>query len=179
MRRIVQMLAVVCLTAPLFATTVIPRSVEQLAAASSNVVVGRAVRNWSQWNAQQGVIFTYTEFEVKRSLKGSAPAKVTIRQLGGSARGITQKIAGVRQLQVGEDAVLFLRPSEERDGSMVVSSLMQGHFHISKRADGEDVVSNGVAGASQLSAQGTFSEYKGSRMTLRQLEERVRKVAAR
>lgn len=177
MRRILQVLAVAFVSLPLFATTVVPRSVEQLAAGSSNVVVGRAVRTWSQWNAQQGVIFTYTEFEVKRSLKGSAPAKVTIRQLGGSARGITQKIAGVKQLQVGEDAVLFLHPSEERDGSMVVTSLMQGHFHITKRADGEDVVSNGVVGASQLSAQGTFSEYKGSRMTLKQLEQRVRTAA--
>lgn len=178
MRRLLLLLLMICVSLPTLATTVVARSVEELAERSSHVVVGRAVRTWSQWNADQRVVFTYTKFAVERSLKGSAPNTVTVKQLGGHANGVIQKVAGARQLHAGEAAVLFLRPSAQHDGTMAVTSLMQGHFRMKKRDDGEIVVSNGISGASQLNrAEGTVSNYKGSEMTLRQLEERVRKVA--
>jgi hypothetical protein len=177
-RRLLLLLLMICVSLPTLATTVVARSVEELAERSSHVVVGRAVRTWSQWNADQRVVFTYTKFAVERSLKGSAPNTVTVKQLGGHANGVIQKVAGARQLHAGEAAVLFLRPSAQHDGTMAVTSLMQGHFRMKKRDDGEIVVSNGISGASQLNrAEGTVSNYKGSEMTLRQLEERVRKVA--
>ena len=178
MRRLLLLLLMICVSLPTLATTVVARSVEELAERSSHVVVGRAVRTWSQWNADQRVVFTCTKFAVERSLKGSAPNTVTVKQLGGHANGVIQKVAGARQLHAGEAAVLFLRPSAQHDGTMAVTSLMQGHFRMKKRDDGEIVVSNGISGASQLNrAEGTVSNYKGSEMTLRQLEERVRKVA--
>jgi len=177
-RRLLLLLLMICVSLPTLATTVVARSVEELAERSSHVVVGRAVRTWSQWNADQRVVFTCTKFAVERSLKGSAPNTVTVKQLGGHANGVIQKVAGARQLHAGEAAVLFLRPSAQHDGTMAVTSLMQGHFRMKKRDDGEIVVSNGISGASQLNrAEGTVSNYKGSEMTLRQLEERVRKVA--
>lgn len=178
MRHLLSVLLMICVSLPGFATTVVARSVEELAARSSHVVVGRAVRTWSLWNTEQRVVFTYTEFAVERSLKGSAPTTVTVKQLGGHANGVIQKVAGVRQFQLGEAAVLFLRPSDQPDGTMAVTSLMQGHFRMKKRDDGEIVVSNGISGASQLNRrEGTVSPYRGSEMTLKQLEERVRKVA--
>jgi len=177
-KRLLLLLIVTCISLPTLATTVVARSVEELAARSSHVVVGRAVRTWSQWNAEQRVVFTYTEFAVERSLKGSAPNTVTVKQLGGHANGVVQKVAGARQLHAGEAAVLFLRPSAQHDGTMAVTSLMQGHFRMKKRDDGEIVVSNGISGASQLNrTEGTVSAYKGTEMTLKQLEERLRKVA--
>jgi hypothetical protein len=177
-RRLLLLLTLICITLPTLATTVVGRSVEELAARSSHVVVGRAVRTWSKWNAEQRVVFTYTEFAVERSLKGSAPTTVTVRQLGGHANGLVQKVAGARPLRTGESAVLFLRPSAQHDGTMAVTSLMQGHFRMKKREDGEIVVSNGISGASQLDRnEGTVSAYKGTEITLKQLEERVRRVA--
>jgi hypothetical protein len=162
----------------MFATTVVSRSVEELAARSSNVVVGKAIRTWSQWNADHTVIFTYSEFSVDRSLKGQAGKTVVVKQLGGSADGITQKVAGLRHLQTGEQAVLFLHPSDQRDGTLAVTSLMQGHFRVSKSAAGDMLVSNGVNGASSFDrASGHVSSYRGSAMKLSELEERVRKVS--
>jgi hypothetical protein len=177
-KRLLLLLIVTCISLPTPATTVVARSVEELAARSSHVVVGRAVRTWSQWNAEQRVVFTYTEFAVERSLKGAAPTTLTVKQLGGHANGVIQKVAGARPLHAGEAAVLFLRPSAQHDGTMVVTSLMQGHFRMKKRDDGEIVVSNGISGASQLNrSESTVSAYKGTEMTLKQLEERLRKVA--
>ncbi len=178
MKRLLFLFIVICISLPTLATTVVARSVEELAARSSHIVVGRAVRTWSQWNADQHVVFTYTEFAVERSLKGSAPVTVTVKQLGGHANGIVQKVAGARPLRAGEAAVLFLRPSTQHDGTMAVTSLMQGHFRMKKRDDGEIIVSNGISGASQLNrTEGTVSTYKGTELTLKQLEERLRKVA--
>jgi hypothetical protein len=177
-RRFLLLLTLICMSLPALATTVVARSVEELAARSSHVVVGRAVRTWSQWNTEQRVIFTYTEFAVEKSLKGSAPTTVTVKQLGGHANGVIQKVAGARQLRAGEAAVLFLTPSAQHDGTFAVTSLMQGHFRMKKGDHGEVVVSNGISGALQLHRTGgTVSAYKGAEMTLRQLEERVRKVS--
>ena len=62
------------LTALLSATTIVPVSVERLTRESSHIVEARASQSWSQWNSQHSLIFTYTRFQVARTLKGQAPA---------------------------------------------------------------------------------------------------------
>lgn len=157
-----------------FATTVIPLSVERLAAESSNVLLARAVDYRSNWNADHTRIYTYTRFQAVRTMKGSLPTNFTVKQLGGSADGYTMKVAGVRGWQPGEDAVLFLRPSSDNDGTFVVTGLMQGDFRLQRQPSGEVFVSNGMHGASQLDTSGTVTQYQGSRLTLRELERRVK-----
>src|ERR1700674_5765152 len=102
----------------LTATTIVPVSVERLTGESSHVVEGQASQSWSQWNPQHSLIFTYTRFQVARTLKGQAPATIVVKQPGGSAEGYTQKIAGVRHWRAGDQAVLFLRPSQDMDGTL-------------------------------------------------------------
>jgi|SRR3954452_7325198 hypothetical protein len=157
------------------ATTVKPMSIEDLTAASSSVVVGQAAESWSTWNVQHTLIYTFTRFHVTRSLKGSADQVITVKQLGGSAGGYTQKIAGVHPMRSGDAAVLFLRPSEAKDGTMVIVGLMQGNFRLERDTrTGATVVNNGVADVHASSSTGV-SDYRGSKLTLGQLETRVRK----
>ena len=158
------------------ATTIIPASIERLTTESSHVVEATAVGAWSQWNPQRSLIFTYTRFRISRSLKGQAPATIVVKQIGGSAEGYTQKVAGVRHWQTGEQAVLFLRPSQSRDGTLEVTGLMQGNFRMKASPTGIEV-SNGVAGvtAYDVSSQVTTS-YRGGGMRLEELESRVKKV---
>ncbi len=165
---------------PSFATTVIPLSVESLTAISSHVVEGRAISSWTQWNATHTVIFTYTKFQVQRTLKGEAAATVVVRQLGGTLDGTTEKVAGVRQWKIGEQALLFLRPGEIRDGSLVVTGLMQGNFLIYRGQSGEDLVSNGAPNVSAYKA-GTapITTYSGSAMRLQEMEGRIQKAVQR
>src|SRR6267378_8466305 len=136
--------ASVFLTALLSATTIVPVSVERLTRESSHIVEGQASQSWSQWNSQHSIIFTYTRFQVIRALKGQAPLTIVVKQPGGSAEGYTQKVAGVRHWRTGDQAVLFLRPSQEMDGTLEVTGLMQGNFLVHKNATGETMVSNGV-----------------------------------
>jgi hypothetical protein len=174
MKRLVLLLLLTILAA---ATTVKPMSVEELTAASSTVVVGQATDSWSTWNTQHSLIYTFTRFRVARSLKGAADQSVLVKQLGGSAGGYTQKVAGVHPMRAGDSAVLFLRPSEAKDGTMVIVGLMQGNFRVERDSKtGATVVNNGVADVHASTATGV-SSYNGSKLTLNQLEARVRKMA--
>lgn len=174
MKRTLQSLSVVLiLTLAASATTIVPMSVEELTRAASHVVEAHALRSWTSWNAQHTLIYTYTTFQVSRTLKGNAADSVTVKQVGGSADGYTQKVSGVRQFQVGEDALLFLRPSVAADGTLVVVGLMQGNFRMAQTASGETLVSNGVAEAHQYD-HGRVATYTGSSMRLQDAEARVR-----
>lgn len=159
------------------ATTIIPVSIERLTQESSSVVEGTAVQSWSQWNPQHTLIFTYTRFDVSRTLKGSAGSNVVVKQIGGSAGGYTQRVSGVRHWRPGEQAVLFLQPSKAGDGISEVTGLMQGNFVMQKSTTGVVTVTNGVPGVSSLQpASGQLSRYQGSKLRLQDLESRVRKA---
>ncbi len=162
----------------LSATTIIPVTVERLTNESSNVVEAQVVSSTSKWNPQHTLIFTYVTIQVTKSLKGSAQSSLVVKQIGGSAEGYTQKIAGVRYAKPGEQSVLFLRPSVTGDGTYEITGLMQGNFAVRKSARGETLVSNGVPGVSAYQ-QGSTGEYTGTHMQLQELETRVQKAVQR
>lgn len=158
------------------ATTVKPMSIEDLTAAASMIVEGQAVESWSAWNPQHTLIYTFTRVRVAKTLKGNNDGIVLLKQIGGSAGGYTQKVAGVRPLMDGDRSVLFLRASEARDGTMVIVGLMQGNFRIERETkSGAVVVNNGVEDVQQSTGAGV-TEYRGAKLTLRQLEARVRRA---
>lgn len=160
------------------ATTVIPLSLEQLTRASTHVIEGKAVETWSKWNDSHSFILTYTRFEVQRALKGQAPSTVVVHQLGGKVDGVTQKVSGVHLWNSGEKAVLFLRPGQIRDGSFVVTGLIQGNFQMMKTDKGDVKVSNGVPDASAYKIKSSqLTTFRGSAVTLQELESRVQKAA--
>lgn len=158
------------------ATTIVPMSVEELTRAASSVVEAHAVRSWTSWNAQHTLIYTYTSFQVSRTLKGGSASVVTVKQPGGSADGYTQKVSGVRHFQEGEDALLFLRPSSAADGTQVVVGLMQGNFRVARTAAGDSLVSNGVIEAQQYD-HGRIQTFTGSSMRLQDAEARIMRAA--
>lgn len=159
------------------ATTIVPVTVEKMAAVSTDIVEARAIDSRARWNPERTLIYTYTRFEVRRTLKGTAPNTITVKQMGGSADGYTQRVSGVEYWQPGEEAVLFLRPSADRDGTLSVTGLVQGSFRMKRQASGEVMVTNGVPDVSAFEKDtGRSGEYRGSRMTLQQLEDRVRKA---
>ncbi|MGI9103791.1 MAG: hypothetical protein ACR2IF_15230 [Terriglobales bacterium] len=176
MRAIAVVVALLVLGASICsATTVIPMSVEELTAAATQVIEARAVSSRSAWNAEHTLIFTYTTFEVQRALKGAASPTITVKQLGGSAEGYTQKVAGVRYAQTGEQTVLFLRPSAAADGTFVVVGLMQGHFRVYQSGDGSVLATNGVTASTMLEENSTQVTTRAARMPIRlsDLESRV------
>jgi hypothetical protein len=159
------------------ATTIIPLSVEQLAGKSSQVLRGHATQSWTAWNPQHTLIYTYTKFQITKSLKGAPEQMVTVKQIGGRVGNTVQKVAGVRHFTPGEEDVLFLQPSKDHDGTMIVTGLTQGNFQLRRVDTGKVVASNGVPEVSSLEVgTGAISNYRGSAMTVDELESRIRKV---
>lgn len=162
------------------ATMVKPMSVEELTSEASAVIEGQAVETWSSWNAAHSRIYTFTRVRIAKTLKGTQSDTVVVKQLGGSAEGYTQHVSGVRAMQAGEDALLFLRPSEAHDGTMVVVGLIQGHFRLARDPrTGATTVNNGLLGAEEMqSGSKAVRTYRGSALTLEQLESRVKKAVS-
>ena len=157
------------------ATTVEPITVEDMARAASHVVEARAVQQWSAWDENEHLIYTYTRFAVARALKGGAQAELVVRQMGGSAGGYRQHVSGVQIFRLGDESVLFLRRSVAADGSFAIVGLMQGDFRIRHAGDGEARVSNGVPDVASFD-RGRTSIYTGSDMKLADLEQRVQRA---
>jgi hypothetical protein len=157
-------------------TTVRPMSVEKLTERSSDVVLARAEDSWAEWNPKRTMLHTVTRFRVAKAIKGQGAQTFLVRQMGGRADGIVQKVSGVRSWRQGDEAVLFLRPSKEQPGTYVVTGLMQGDFRV-QRESGEARVSNGVPEVEVVGAASKAGEFRGQQLTLRELERRVRAVA--
>ncbi len=157
------------------ATTIIPMSVEQMARAATDIAHVRVLDSWSEWNPQRTLIYTYSHVQVVQSYKGAATQSFIVKQLGGSAGGYTQKVAGVRYFQPGENALLFLRPSAAADASMVIVGLMQGNFRMAQTASGQVLVSNGMPGVHAY-ATGRVAAFGGSALTLQDMESRIQKA---
>jgi hypothetical protein len=161
------------------ATTVVPMSVERLTHVSSHVLLAQAEESHSEWNADHTLIFTLTKFRVLKTLKGQAGNEVVVKQMGGRSDPYEQKVAGVRHWQSGEEAMLFLHPSQAGDGTLVITGLMQGNFRVVSGQGGEALVSNGVIGAEELNTGNkTVQHFAGSKMPLSNLEAIVRDAAA-
>jgi len=159
------------------ATTIRPMTVEQMTKVASSVVEAHALNSWSAWNAQHTIIYTYTRLQVTNTLKGSPQSYILVKQIGGTADGYAQHVAGVRYLQPGEDAVLFLYQNNAEPGTDVVVGLMQGQFRATRNKSGQTLVSNGVPGAEALQfGSNHVTVYQGSSMTLNELESRVRRT---
>jgi Ni/Co efflux regulator RcnB len=169
--------AIACLAATLTATSIVPMSVEKLTASSSDVVEARAIDAHSAWDADRTMIYTYTRFTVRRTLKGTSPNVIIVKQMGGHADGYTQKVSGVRHWQPGDEAVLFLQPSNANDGTLIVTGLVQGNFHMLRQPSGAVMVSNGVPDVSAVQQRTNMPlEYRGTKMSIQDLEQRVRKA---
>src|SRR4051812_24444611 len=136
-----RLVVIALLIATSFSTTIVPRTVEELTHDSTDVVVGQARSPKAVWNAGHTMIYTLTPFTVDHALKGSRKGTITVTQMGGTLDGLTTKIAGVRQFDVSERAALFLRPSVDMPGTLVITGLMQGRFTV----DAQGAVSNDVA----------------------------------
>ena len=177
-------LVIACLLAWALAgsgTTVRPVTVEQLTAGSTHVVVATAEGSYSAWDVGHNAIYTYTTFLINKALKGQfAHSTFVVKQFGGEVGNTVSRRIGVRQFTAGEQSVLFLFPSPNGDGTMLVTGLMQGRFAV-RRSGGSATVSNGLPLPGRAAAiyEVGAPVLEPYRMPLDTLEQRVRNAAGR
>ena len=86
-------------------------------------------------------------------------------------------VSGVRQFTGGEENFLFLQPSQDNDGTMIVTGLVLGNFRLYRTNTGQVAASNGVPEVSAVQVgTGAVSTYRGSTVTVDQLESRIQKA---
>jgi hypothetical protein len=149
MTKIIRTLAALVLTCASFAasypptraTTLKRMSVADLSRAADTVIRARCVTNSTRWDA--GEIWTFTTFDIEETWKGSAPAQITVRLLGGRTEDFTSTVSGVPRFYSGEELILFLERTPAQDFSIV--SWMQGTFRIAHSATGEEIVTQDTA----------------------------------
>jgi hypothetical protein len=149
MTKIIRTLAALVLTcasfaasySPTRATTLKRMSVADLSRAADTVIRARCVTNSTRWEA--GEIWTFTTFDIEETWKGSAPAQITVRLLGGHTGNFTSTVSGVPRFSSGEELILFLERTPAQDFSIV--SWMQGTFRIAHSATGEEIITQDTA----------------------------------
>jgi hypothetical protein len=116
------------------ATTLQRMSVEQMTQIAKTIARVRCISNATIWDS--GEIWTMTIFDVQQTWRGTLPAQIKVRLLGGRLGGITSTVSGVPRFSPGEEAVLFLERTQQGDLSVV--SWEQGVFRIRRNNRGGD-----------------------------------------
>lgn len=132
------------------ATTLARLKFEDLVAESTAVARLRCLGATSQW--QQGEIWTETRFEVLQREKGTLPAIVTVRLLGGNVGHLHSRVEEVPSFRLGEEVYLFLWTKEGEPYQVLGWS--QGTFRIARNAQsGVEMVTQDSAAASIFDPQ--------------------------
>jgi len=109
-----------------------PFDLDQMVGLSEEIVVGRVVQSRPRWEGR--LIVTVATVDVEESIKGAAPARIEIVELGGSAvhpetgLEVTMTASTQVSLEVGEDVLLFVHHTAAglrqlvgaQQGSMVI-----------------------------------------------------------
>ncbi|MFL5319368.1 MAG: hypothetical protein ACJ790_06905 [Myxococcaceae bacterium] len=129
--------ALLFLSAPSFATTMLKQQLPELSAAADVVVRAKVTSVQSRWTDDHRRIVTDIQLEVLEAMKGSPAGTVTVVQPGGVVGDIGQRVDGVAEFKEGEECVVFL----ERRGQKVfaVVGMAQGKLNIERSSDGKAV----------------------------------------
>ncbi len=112
------------------ATTVVPPNFDELVHGSELIFRGRVKSVESQWRGDgaERRIATVVAFEVDATIKGEAPAVLTLEFIGGQIGRRRLEIVGLPQFAAGEHGVFFV---ERREGRICpIARLRHGRYRI-------------------------------------------------
>lgn len=141
------------------------------------IVLGRCTKSESRWaDGSKRWIVTYSTFKVDKSLKGQAPAEVTVATPGGTVDGIHQQTIGSPVFEPGDEQLLFVTNSSI---GPTVLYLDQGTYDV-REEGGRKVVEPVQTDAVRVDTQRGVAVAPEGPRTLDQLERDVReRVQAR
>lgn len=153
------------------ATTLRRMSFDELTAASTAVARVRCVASESRWEG--GRIWTFTEFEVLESLKGSLPARVQVRMVGGRVGSLHSRVDGAPRFAAGEESFLFLVPTPL--GDWTVTGWTLGTFRLHRDKSGKETVLQDAGGVTLFDP--ATRQFRPGGMRQMRVEEFRRQVA--
>jgi len=172
-------LALLFIALPASATTLQHVDTRELVRSSAEIVVGHVDDAHSYWNADHSKILTDVTIRVSRSIKGRAPDRLTLTQLGGEVGNVRYTIPGCPVFRPGEEALLFVW--RDSNGRAQVNGLAQGKFDIHRDASGAAFVQRTVTGFAVRDARTLRPLVAGQpapRISLEQMEREIRRAMA-
>jgi hypothetical protein len=139
LRLTVPLLLLAAVTAPpARATTMVGRSVEDLARAAESVVRATTLSTRAAWDAGRRNIVTTVRLRAVESLAGGiAPgSEFELQHYGGIADKIEMTVIGAPRFAPGEDVVLFVR--RDARGALGTIDLAQGKLEVTRDASGAE-----------------------------------------
>lgn len=116
------------------AVQVLPVNLEKLVEKAGVIFDGTCLSVDSRTD-EQGIIATYTTFNVHQTWKGEVPQTITIKTYGGHHGSLKVLVAGMPNFKPGERVLLFLHPTSEIGFTSPVG-MGQGRFKIFTSRDG-------------------------------------------
>jgi len=119
-------------SAAVHATTIVLPTDEQLIAKSPVIVEGTVIATTVV--ERDGKLYTDTTVNVERNLKGTTPATITVREIGGETEERITRIYGAPEFIQGERVLLFLEQSPR--GGYRTMDLYVGKFREERASNG-------------------------------------------
>ena len=115
------------------ATTAILLTDEDLITSSRLIVSGEVKSVRFQKSASDQSIYTYVKVDVRQVFKGNlADRHIVLKELGGSADGISVVIPGSPHFEAGKQVLLFLNTAP--DGTLHIAHLFMGKYDVTQDA---------------------------------------------
>jgi len=180
LRKILKIAALLCAATSVHATTLARLSLDQLAAAADATARVRCSSAQSRW--ENGQIWTVTSFDVLETMKGTLPARITVRLPGGRVGHFTAIVDGTPKFNAAEEVVVFLeripgglKVEPAPGGGFSVAAWVEGTFRIRRdpRTGVETVTQDSSNFAVFDAATRTFHTEGIRRMPMEQFRERV------
>ena len=132
------------ISGPVRATTLEPRDLRQVAAASTFIVHAVTVSSHSYWNDTHTLVLTDTRMRVLGAAKGTPGADFVVTAPGGRAGKLLVEVPGVAPFREGEEAILFVVHGTR--GVNTVEGFSRGRFAVTVDGrTGARTVSGGLA----------------------------------
>jgi hypothetical protein len=128
MRRIALSLFVLFVTAPLYATVLLPIEFRELVGTAPVIVHGQVVDVRSEWVDGRRAVETFVTVEAAEYLKGNLGERVTFKVPGGQLGRYRTVLVGAPSFQAGDEVVLFLK--SDGPSFPFIVGLSQGVFRI-------------------------------------------------
>ena len=165
----------------LWATTAIERTTEDMAQEASVIVTGRVVNLQSTWIDDRDLV-TLATIQVSEVLKGEAGAQVTVVLPGGIDSNrpvpIAMTFPAAPELQLKENAVLFLVPEGQVEQGYAIVGWSQGKYSLVETPEGKRMASQNLG---DLNLQGRSGVTRGGSKAVpyEQLRQQIQKALAR
>jgi hypothetical protein len=132
-RPFVCLLLAIALVVEVRATTIVRMDLNALAHSAEIIVRARCTHTEIRWESQS--IWTFDDFDVLETFKGTSSQTLRVRLPGGRVNHLEVKVEGVPQFAIGEEAILFVERTSA--GDYGVTSWAQGTFRIHREANGD------------------------------------------